>query len=97
MATDEHLGIPRLMWESDHEWHARVAFIDSNKEYYSGDQLGSFSMAWSNWKFMGVTYGLEVQGWLVFVCQFRGRRQLVFVTLNGKLAVKGGGGRQHGR
>ena len=23
---------------------------------------------------------------------FRGRRQLVFVTLNGKLAVKGGGG-----
>ena len=29
--------------------------------------------------------------------QFRGRRQLVFVTLNGKLAVKGGGGRQHGR
>ena len=62
MAAEEHLGIPRLMWESDHEWRARKVFLDVHSESMSGDRLGSLSMAWSNWKFMGCTYGPQVQG-----------------------------------
>ena len=42
-------------------------------------------------------YGFQNQSFDWFESYLRGRRQLVFVTLNGKLAVKGGGGRQHGR
>lgn len=59
--AEEHLGVPRLMWESEHEWRARCAFIDGNKEYYTGDRLATLSMSWSNWKFMGCSYGMEVQ------------------------------------
>lgn len=54
-------GIPRLSWESDHEWQARTSFLESNKDYYSGDRLASLSMAWSNWIFMGCNYGPEIQ------------------------------------
>lgn len=60
--VEEHLSIPRLSWESEHEWKARKSFLDSNKDIYNGDRLASLSMAWSNWKFMGCNYGDEVQG-----------------------------------
>ena len=59
---EEYLGIPRLMWEADHEWRARKAFIDTNQNYYHGDRLASLSMSWANWRFMGCSYGPEVQG-----------------------------------
>lgn len=59
---EEHLGIPRLMWESDHEWKLRTLFTDANMDYYKGDRLGALSMTWANWKFMGCTYGESVQG-----------------------------------
>ena len=59
--SEEHEGVPRLNWESDHEWRCRIVFLDINKEFYSGDQLAAYSMAWANWKFMGNTYGTEVQ------------------------------------
>ncbi|XP_065661632.1 NF-kappa-B-repressing factor [Hydra vulgaris] len=58
---EEYLGIPRLMWEADHEWRARKAFIDTNKHHYNGDHLASLSMSWANWRFMGCSYGPEVQ------------------------------------
>jgi len=54
--------IPRVSWESDHEWEARKSFLESNQEVYSGDRLASLSMAWSNWMFMGCTYSPEIQG-----------------------------------
>lgn len=58
---EEHCGIPRLMWESDHEWKLRTHFIDANMPFYQGDRLGALSMTWANWKFMGCTYGDSVQ------------------------------------
>merc|ERR1711953_309394 len=58
---EEHLGVPRLNWESDHEWRCRTVFLDTNQHYYTGDQLAAYSMAWANWKFMGNTYGQNVQ------------------------------------
>jgi len=53
---DTYIGIPRLSWEAEHEWDARKSFLDSNKEFYTGDRLASLSMAWSNWMFMGCSY-----------------------------------------
>jgi len=60
-SVEEHRGIPRLMWESEHEWKLRTMFMDSNETYFTGDRLAALSMSWANWKFMGNTYGTAVQ------------------------------------
>ena len=59
---DSYNDIPRVSWESDHEWDARKSFLESNEEHFSGDRLASLSMAWSNWIFMGCHYSEEIQG-----------------------------------
>lgn len=60
-AHQEHYGVPKLSWESDHEWRCRTVFLDVNKEFYEADRLAAYSMSWANWKFMGNAYGAEVQ------------------------------------
>ena len=64
---EEHYGVPRLNWESDHEWRCRTIFLDINKQFYKGDRLASYSMSWSNWKFMGNIYNPEVQGLYIII------------------------------
>ena len=59
---DSFNDIPRLSWESDHEWEARKSFLETNQHIFTGDRLASLSMAWSNWIFMGNNYGGQVQG-----------------------------------
>jgi len=60
-AEEEHYGVPRLNWESDHEWRCRTVFLDVNKTHYDGDLLAAYSMSWANWKFMGNLYNEDVQ------------------------------------